>query len=372
MPRWPTASWRWARRTGRSRSPPTARPTDAVQALVTAAIWRPLRRPADGVLLGIRQAPSVAGAAGAQPARARAFALEYLAGASSVEWLARLTHLVDVAIFPRSSRSTARRSRQACWCFGIGGSRGVADQAGAGLAVIVDDGAAGAALAAYHRVRRRPRRVRLPSAHLPFEPPFYGAGVGEWKTDIEAGCGIRSGSRCIAPDRCSTCGRWSGRVAVAGVERRSPTPSIATSCTCSPTTAWPTCRRSRSSRTPSSTASASSRRRSGSTPRAAAAGRRGARVRHRGRASVGRSTLERFATARGLMPEHEAIFREAADTLADRALAAGAGRHQPGHGRRRTAAGAPEPLDRQVLKGGFRSILRLLEFTADRQWLDHL
>ena len=28
--------------------------------------------------------------------------------------------------------------------------------------------------------------------------------------------------------------------------------------------------------------------------------------------------------------------------------------------------------DRQVLKSGFRSILRLLEFTADRSWLGHL
>jgi hypothetical protein len=29
-------------------------------------------------------------------------------------------------------------------------------------------------------------------------------------------------------------------------------------------------------------------------------------------------------------------------------------------------------MDRQVLKGGFRSIQRLLEFTADRAWIDQV
>ena len=61
------------------------------------------------------------------------------------------------------------------------------------------------------------------------------------------------------------------------------------------------------------------------------------------RDALGRSTLERFATRAALLPEHEAIFREAADTLADRPVAAGTRRHQPGHVGCRAAAGAAQP-----------------------------
>ncbi len=98
--------------------------------------------------------------------------------------------------------------------------------------------------------------------------------------------------------------------------RRSSTPSTATSCRCWPTTAWPACRRSRSSKTRSSIAS----------------GEQQAtfRLEHnalRPLVDVGRvfglAAGQRWAgrrssastTARPLLPEHEAVFREAADTL---------------------------------------------------------
>jgi CBS domain-containing protein len=89
-------------------------------------------------------------------------------------------------------------------------------------------------------------------------------------------------------------------------------------------------------------------------------------------ACLGRSTLDRFAAARARMPEHEAIFREAGDTL--RILLWQQGRAGISQGT--TGAELPPAIlssyDRRVLKGGFRSILRLIEFTDDPAWLDRL
>jgi CBS domain-containing protein len=86
----------------------------------------------------------------------------------------------------------------------------------------------------------------------------------------------------------------------------------------------------------------------------------------------GRSTLERLAIARTLLPEHDAIFREAADTL--QIVLWQQGRVGISQGTR--GAELPASLlsrhDRQVLKSGFRSILRLVEFTGDRHWLKQL
>jgi CBS domain-containing protein len=86
----------------------------------------------------------------------------------------------------------------------------------------------------------------------------------------------------------------------------------------------------------------------------------------------GSSTLERFATARTLLPEYEAVFREASDTL--RVVLWQQGRVGISQGT--SGFDLPPALlsryDRQVLKGGFRSILRLLEFTGDRDWIERV
>ena len=82
------------------------------------------------------------------------------------------------------------------------------------------------------------------------------------------------------------------------------------------------------------------------------------------------STLERFALARERLPRNESIFREAADSLRVMLY------HKARAGIRRQDGGAeldPASLsryDRQVLKSGFQSILRLLEFTAECRWLE--
>jgi CBS domain-containing protein len=84
------------------------------------------------------------------------------------------------------------------------------------------------------------------------------------------------------------------------------------------------------------------------------------------------STLERFKMARSLIPEHASIFEEAVETL--RILLWQQGR--AGVSQNTSGAEIPPallgPYDRQVLKRGFRSILRLIEFTGDLEWLKRL
>ncbi len=85
---------------------------------------------------------------------------------------------------------------------------------------------------------------------------------------------------------------------------------------------------------------------------------------------LGGSTHERLAMARRLLPQHEAIFREAADTLSVVLW------QQGRIGIRQGTSGAELPPnllgrhDRQVLKSGFRVIHRLIELTANYEWID--
>jgi CBS domain-containing protein len=85
---------------------------------------------------------------------------------------------------------------------------------------------------------------------------------------------------------------------------------------------------------------------------------------------LGGSSLERFAQARTLMPDRQSIFREASDALRIVLY------HQAREGIRQGTSGSelsPASLsryDRQVLKSCFRSIVHLLEFTAECEWLE--
>jgi CBS domain-containing protein len=86
--------------------------------------------------------------------------------------------------------------------------------------------------------------------------------------------------------------------------------------------------------------------------------------------ALGGSTQERFRLARTLLPEREAIFRQASETMRIVLY------QQARAGIRQQSSGSellPSMLshyDRQILKSGFRAILDLLEFTADGDWLE--
>jgi CBS domain-containing protein len=90
------------------------------------------------------------------------------------------------------------------------------------------------------------------------------------------------------------------------------------------------------------------------------------------RKTFGTSTLERFATAQKAWPAQAAIFREASEAL--RIVLWQQGRV----GIREETGGAELPpsllgaYDRQLLKSCFRSIMRLLEFTGELEWLKTL
>jgi CBS domain-containing protein len=85
---------------------------------------------------------------------------------------------------------------------------------------------------------------------------------------------------------------------------------------------------------------------------------------------LGGSTRERFAMARRLLPQHDALLREAGDTFSVLQWQEG----RIGISQGTSGAELPPSLlsryDRQVLKGGFRVIRRLIEFTAGWTWLD--
>lgn len=87
---------------------------------------------------------------------------------------------------------------------------------------------------------------------------------------------------------------------------------------------------------------------------------------------MGTSTFDRFAAARHLLPSHEAIFRDAAETL--RIVLWQQGRVGISQGT--DGAELPPALlsrhDRHVLKSGFPVIHRLLEFSADPTWVDEI
>ena len=84
------------------------------------------------------------------------------------------------------------------------------------------------------------------------------------------------------------------------------------------------------------------------------------------------STLDRFAIASTLLPSEAPIFDEAAEAL--RILLWQQGRvgiSQESSGAEITPA-LLGPYDRQFLKKAFRSILRLIEFTGELEWLKRL
>jgi len=90
------------------------------------------------------------------------------------------------------------------------------------------------------------------------------------------------------------------------------------------------------------------------------------------RDAFGRSTIERFAIARAMLPERDAIFRDAADTLRMVLWQQGRVGISQGTDGGELPAALLSRHDRQILKSGFPSILQLLEFTADLEWLTQL
>ena len=348
-----------------------------VHALVTRHDLAPLFGENPAALLR-----EVRGAAGTEELRAlnqraRAFVLDQLTSAASAEWLARFTHVVDAAILTRVAGIVGVDRRSASWCFGgsAGRSESLTSLAPALLAVFEDDVPDAVVRSQYRRVLEALLECGyLPRLDLPFDADFCGASAREWKTRFRDWVDdpVRQQTYRVRSlfDVRAVYGRealWHEvRTVIAGTVDREFVHVLANDCLGSlpPLTFFQnavvdgvgehdlTFRLEHSALRP-----------------LVDVGRVFALA---ARDALGRSTIERFAIARGMLPEQDAIFRDAADTL--RIVLWQQGRVGISQG----TAGAELPAallsryDRQALKSGFPVIQRLLEFTADLGWLTAL
>jgi CBS domain-containing protein len=309
--------------------------------------------------------------------RTRAFALAHLNDASSVDWLSRLLHLVDRAIFARVVALTGADAANGCWCFA--GSSGRAESltklAPHPVLILERDDRMEWMRRTYHRVLD----ALLECDYLPRTVPsfgwdFYVASASDWKTRFDQWITdpVRQEmyrARTLFDMRPVAGPHTLWEVvethALAAVDLDF-VKILANDClaTLPPLTFF----------------------------QDAVVDQEGEQVTtfhleqsalrpliDMGRvfgiatgACFRRSTLDRFAAAGARLPEHQAIFREASDTV--RIVLGQQARVGIGQG----TAGQDLPpalfssYDRRVLKGGFRSILRLLEFTGDSAWFDQL
>jgi CBS domain-containing protein len=308
--------------------------------------------------------------------RARAFALEYLTSARSVDWLTRFTALVDQAIVNRViGQAGAHEPEGSCWAFCGSSGRGESLTRAMPELIVISDSPRTDATAAYQRVVELLGECDyLPRAHGRFDPSFYTATIDEWKErylgwlanpilnqmhearelfDVRPIHGLHSLWHEIETD-------------IAGAVDRDFLQIIANDCV---------------ARMPPLTffqdavvddmgerSEVFQLDRTALTPLVVVARVYGIAA---GRV-VGGSTHERFALARRLLPRHQAMFREAADTFSIVLW------QQGRIGIRQGTSGAELPPsllsrhDRQVLKSGFRVILQLIELTASWEWLDAL
>jgi CBS domain-containing protein len=308
--------------------------------------------------------------------RARALILEHLNGPSSVEWLARFAQLVDGAILTRLVE-LAGEPLPACWCFCGAAGRGesLTMAAPALLAVFADNVPATAAAATFQRVRHALLESGyLPDHDQPYEAGFYAASVAEWSSRYQAWVRDPLGqethrARSLFDVR-PVCGGhvdWNGiRTSVADAVTPAFFHLLANDCLDSlpPLTFFEDqVVDTFGDHTDTFRLEYSALRPLVDVGRVFALAARDA---------FGRSTLERLAVAGAMLADQEAIFREASDTL--KIVLWQQGRVGISEGTRGDELPAKllSRHDRQILKAGFRSIQRLIEFTAEREWLTRL
>ena len=309
--------------------------------------------------------------------RARAFILEFLASAVSVEWLAPYAHQVDIATLARINTLIDAETVPGCWCFcgSSGRAESLTSLAPHLLVMLGDHDSRPLALAGFHRVHEALAACGyLPRLDLPCELDFYVAAVSEWKERYRQWVSdpimaqtyrvrtlfdvrVVSGNRSL----------WEEVDAVVN-DAVDLTFLHVMANDCFDINPPLTFFKDAVVNTLGDHSATFQLERSALRPLIDVGRVFGMAARQ----VLGRSTLERFASARTLLPEHESIFREAADAL--RIVLWQQGRVGISQGTR--GAELPPALlsrhDQRVLQSGFRSILRLLEFTADREWLSQL
>jgi CBS domain-containing protein len=309
--------------------------------------------------------------------RARAFALQHLTSAASLDWLARIVSLTDGSIVKRNIALAGADLPSACWCVCGASGRGESLTRHAPPLVLIaeDESRRGELAQAYERVSDALTECDyVPRADLSFDRSFLVASRAEWQTRYRHWLSdpVRTQMYLARPlfDLRPVHGRQSlwheveGTIAAA--VDRDFLYVLANDCLASlpPLTFFQDAVIDKSGERQTVFQLEHSALRPivdvGRVFGMAA------------KTVLGTSTRERLACARTLLPEHESIFREAAETL--RILLWQQARIGIGQGTE--GSELPPSLlsrhDRHVLKSGFRSILRLIEFTGNLAWLERL
>lgn len=307
--------------------------------------------------------------------RSRAFVLEGLTGPASVDWLTRLATLIDTAIVTRVIALSGEADVQGCWCvYGSSGRGESLASVAPDLALVVeDDKELETAADLYRRVADALTECDyLQRSDRSFEPSFYVATDAEWSERYRRWVDDPVMQQMYRARSLFDLRPFRGRMSLWNRLETTVMDTVdseflhvlANDClaTLPPLTFF----QDAVVDSVGEQLSTFHLERSALEPLVDVGRVFGMAARQ----VMGRSTAERLATARTLLPDHEAIFREAADTLKVVLWLQG----RVGISQRTAGSDLPPALlsrhDRQVLKSGFRAILRLLEFTADRAWLE--
>ena len=309
--------------------------------------------------------------------RARTSALQHLTSAASTDWIARFIELVDHGILARILALTDQSDTSGCWCVCGAAGRGESMTKRMPHVVLIHGDRAGGwdPRDGYARVIDALTACDyLPGFETPFEPSFYVASSAEWTLRYNGWMRNpvleqMARSRPLFDLRQIYGPRTLWEQVCAGVAQsvdRDMLWILAHDCLASlpPLTFY-----------------------QGAVVEQSGEHTTVFRLEHSAlrtlvyvgrvfgmaaRQVLGTSTLDRFALARRLLPAQQAIFRDASETL--RIVLWQQGRIGISQGT--TGAELPPTLlsrhDRHMLRSGFPTIHRLLEFTADPAWLDGL
>ena len=305
--------------------------------------------------------------------RARALAFRHLTSASSLDWIAGFLTLVDAGIVKRAIAFAGAEMPGVNWsvCGASGRSESLTRHAPQLLLILPDDHRRADNVKSYERVCEALVQCDyLSRADLTVDPPFLVATVGEWKHRYDGWLKdpVRTEMYLARPlfDLRSVHGDrtlWSDLDhAVAGAVDRDILHVLANDCLASlpPLTFF----EDAVVETSGEQSTVFRLEHSALRPLVDVGRVFGMAARK----AMGTSTLERLALGRTLLPEQELVFREAGETL--RILLWQQARIGIDQGT--SGSELPPTLlsrhDRHVLKGGFRSILQLLELTGNSRW----
>ena len=305
--------------------------------------------------------------------RVRALALQYLTSAASLDWLARVVSLADVTIVKRIIALTDGEVSSACWCFCGASGRGesLTRHAPQLVLIVEDESGRPERQQSYERVSDALTECDyLARVDLTFDRSFLVAGRAEWQARYGQWLRdpVRTQMYLARPlfDLRPVHGRrslWHDvEATVVGAVDRDLLHVLANDCLASlpPLTFYQDAVVDESGEH-----TTVFRLEHSALQPLVDVGRVFGLAAKQG---LGASTGERFACARTLLPEHESIFRDASETL--RILLWQQARIGIGQGT--SGSELPPALlsrhDRHVLKSGFRSILRLIEFTGNTPW----